>query len=153
MRTSFVGLLVIIYVSGLGEALKCHQCNQETHTKCGDPFYYEGEVDAEGKPVPRTTEFLLDCPSDGKNYTLCRKMFQNVRGEERVIRNCGYIEKKRMGTDEVVDCYSTVLEEYNTFVCTCKDGDGCNGSADNGPLAALLAASALLLATARKFIN
>lgn len=151
MRTSLVGLLAIVYLSGLSNALKCHQCNQETHTKCGDPFFYEGEVDGDGKPVPRTTEFLLDCPSDGKNYTLCRKMYQNVRGEERVIRGCGYIEKKR--GDEVVSCYSTVLEEYNTFVCTCKDGDGCNGSAAHAPFtAAIMATAALILAAATKCI-
>ena len=31
-------------------------------------------------------------------------------------------------TGEKRDCYSSVLEEYNTYVCTCNE-DGCNGSA------------------------
>merc|ERR1711997_1072563 len=71
-------------------------------------------------------EFLKDCPNDGNEYTLCRKIYQNVRGDERVVRSCGYLEYKTSG-DEIKDCYTTVLEEYNTYVCTCKE-DGCNGS-------------------------
>ena len=95
---------------------------------------------------------MKDCPNDGKNYTLCRKVYQNgksnaigkkiiwwknfvflnyliflVRGDERVIRSCGY-EEKYSSDGEKRECYNTVLEEYNTYVCTCE-GDGCNGSA------------------------
>ena len=44
-----------------------------------------------------------------------------MRGDERIIRSCGYEKYKN-------DCYKTVLEEYNTYVCTC-DEDGCNGAA------------------------
>ena len=43
----------------------------------------------------------------------------SVRGDERIIRSCGYEEYKN-------ECYKTVLEEYNTYVCQCKE-DGCNG--------------------------
>ena len=49
----------------------------------------------------------------------------SVRGFESIIRGCGY-EEKKVG-DEVRECYTTVLEEYNTLVCACKE-DGCNGS-------------------------
>merc|ERR1712142_453384 len=104
-----------------GNALQCHQCSSVDFTKCGDPFYYD-EVDLHGKKIPKTTEFLKDCPDDGKTYTLCRKMYQNVRGEERVTRTCGYEFKK-----EENECYPTVLEEYNTYVCSCPT-DGCNGA-------------------------
>ena len=52
--------------------------------------------------------------------------FSLVRGDERIIRSCGYEEKKD-SEGNVRECYSTVLEEYNTYVCTCK-GDNCNGS-------------------------
>lgn len=45
-----------------------------------------------------------------------------VRGDERVIRGCGY-EVDPRGRD----CYTTVLEEYNTEVCACKE-DGCNSA-------------------------
>merc|ERR1712012_417958 len=33
-------------------------------------------------------------PDDGKQY-FCRKIYQNVRGDERVIRSCGWIEDER----------------------------------------------------------
>ena len=52
--------------------------------------------------------------------------FPIVRGNERIIRSCGYEEKKDL-EGNVRECYTTVLEEYNTYVCTCK-GDNCNGS-------------------------
>merc|ERR1712066_924105 len=102
-----------------GEALKCHQCTSYTHTMCGDPFTHEdGQL--------KTKEFEKECPADGNDYTLCRKIYQNVRGDERVIRSCGYEEYENIA-GEKKDCYTTVLEEYNTYVCTCNT-DGCNGS-------------------------
>ena len=55
-------------------------------------------------------------------------LFLLVRGDERVIRSCGY-EEKFSSDGEKRECYNTVLEEYNTYVCTCE-GDGCNGSAN-----------------------
>merc|ERR1712012_529419 len=66
-------------------------------------------------------DFVQQCPDDGKQY-FCRKIYQNVRGDERVIRSCGWIEDER---DR--ECYSTVLEEYNTDVCACK-GELCNSA-------------------------
>ena len=47
-----------------------------------------------------------------------------VRGDVRVIRGCGYIKDEKW---EERDCYTTVLEEYNTEVCSCYD-DGCNSA-------------------------
>ena len=45
-----------------------------------------------------------------------------VRGDVRIIRGCGYEEDPKGR-----DCYTTVLEEYNTEVCACKE-DGCNSA-------------------------
>merc|ERR1712156_715974 len=118
LRSSLI-LAVVLTVISTGEALKCHQCTSYESAKCGDPFYYDdGQI--------KTNEFLGECPSDGKEYTLCRKIYQNVRGDERVVRSCGW-EEYENSAGEKKDCYSTVLEEYNTYVCTCAD-DGCNGS-------------------------
>ena len=39
-----------------------------------------------------------------------------------MIRGCGYEADPK---DR--DCYTTVLEEYNTEVCACKE-DGCNSA-------------------------
>jgi len=117
-----LALLLAILDSGVG--LQCYQCNSYEHALCADPFHFEDTM-----AVKSGSEFLKDCPaneaaSDGKpakNY-FCRKIYQNVRGDERVIRSCGYIEdeKKRK-------CYTTVLEEYNTEVCACPD-PGCNSA-------------------------
>ena len=48
-----------------------------------------------------------------------------VRGDTRVIRGCGYETEGDKKTDS--NCYTTVLEEYNTEVCACNT-DGCNSA-------------------------
>ena len=111
--------LLLLGLMPVSLALQCHQCTSFTDTQCGDPFHYE-PARAGDKPVPKTMEYLKPCPSDGKNYTICRKIYQNVRGDVRIIRSCGYEKYKN-------DCYKTVLEEYNTYVCQCEE-DGCNGA-------------------------
>ena len=58
------------------EALKCHQCTSHKHTECGDPMWFEPEKEG-GVRKLKTEQFLTDCPTDGKNYTICRKIFQN----------------------------------------------------------------------------
>ena len=59
-----------------------------------------------------------------------------VRDVVRVIRSCASIPKVKDGKEEKNTCYKTVMEEYNTYVCTCTE-DGCNG-AENIKLSALL---------------
>eukprot|EP00096_Caligus_rogercresseyi_P001833 TRINITY_DN1312_c0_g1_i2.p1 TRINITY_DN1312_c0_g1~~TRINITY_DN1312_c0_g1_i2.p1 ORF type:complete len:140 (-),score=34.30 TRINITY_DN1312_c0_g1_i2:1129-1548(-) len=133
MNSSFtliaLGLLVSAFIES-GLCLKCHQCSSYNDKRCGDPFVNdEGEVLSE--------DFLLDCENtDDITYTLCRKTYQNVRGDVSVIRSCGYEEYKN-------ECYKTVLEEYNTLVCTCKE-DGCNPASIAGSSMALLASSLVL---------
>merc|ERR1712129_636850 len=61
-----------------------------------------------------------------KKIHFCRKIFQNVRSDVQIIRSCGH-EKYTNLAGEQKDEYTTVLEEYNTFVTTCT-GDNCNGS-------------------------
>jgi len=105
------------------EALKCHQCTSYESTQCGDPFFFDDGIPRSGD------KYLKECPADdGNTYTLCRKMFQNVKGDERIVRSCGWEESVSPFTGEKRECYSSVLEEYNTYVCTCNE-DGCNGSA------------------------
>jgi len=87
---------------------------------CADPFFFE---ESNGVKTVKNPDFLQECPNDGKNYTMCRKIYQYVRDEERVIRSCGYEEDK----DPERECYMTVLEEYNTYVCRCRE-DGCNAA-------------------------
>jgi len=110
------GLLVILAVIPTGSGLKCHQCSSHTDVNCEDPFFHE-----DNPTVPKTNQYLKECPvEDGKEF-FCRKIYQNVRGVERVIRSCGWEKQSK-------PCYSTVLEEYNTYVCMCDDRDGCNSA-------------------------
>jgi len=125
-------LLVILAILPTGSGIECHQCSSHKDINCGDPFFHDD------KPgVPKTKEYLAACPDDGKDY-FCRKIYQNVRGEERVIRSCGWEDHAK---DK--ECYSTVLEEYNTYVCKC-DTDGCN-SASMFSVSSLAVATALAL--------
>jgi len=120
LATAFLVLCLV----ETGSSIKCHQCN---------PFYYEDSPDK-----PKTMEFLQDCPADTADRTyFCRKIYQNVRGDERVIRGCGYEEDPKGR-----ECYTTVLEEYNTEVCACKD-DGCNSATGFSLSAALVSAVGL----------
>jgi len=128
-------VLLLLCLIDTGSSLDCHQCNSYEHAHCADPFYHADDVTKE----PKTKEYLLPCPDDGKDY-FCRKIYQNVRGDERVIRSCGYIRDDRQDRD----CYTTVLEEYNTLVCQC-DGDGCN-SASMYKVSTVAVVSAVLLA-------
>lgn len=126
-------LLVILAVIPAGSGLKCHVCSSFEDKNCEDPFYYDDKPDQW-----RTSEYLKECPTDDGNEYYCRKIYQNVRGVERVIRSCGWEEQTK-------DCYSTVLEEYNTYVCKCNDKDGCN-SASMFSISSLAILSTLALA-------
>jgi len=125
-------LLLLFCLVDSGAGLKCYQCNSYEHALCADPFHFDDTGEAKSG-----NEFLLDCPKNepatddkpAKNY-FCRKIYQNVRGDERVIRSCGYVEDERKRA-----CYTTVLEEYNTVVCACggnpkrpDEKDGCNSA-------------------------
>lgn len=58
------------------DGLKCHQCTSFTDALCDDPFHYEPAREGEEKK-PKTMEYYKDCPTDGNNYTICRKIYQN----------------------------------------------------------------------------
>jgi len=118
-----------------GEGIKCHVCNGFTDAKCKDPF---GKVGEDGK-LSEWDEFEKDCTTlvgqpnsgvpAGVKPSMCRKIYQDVRGDVRIIRGCAWEEYTRIGEEksEKNTCYKTVMEEYNTYVCTCTE-DGCNGA-------------------------
>jgi len=103
--------------------------------KCDDEF----GVMADSGELIHHEDFQMDCDSEEAKKkqgipgdvkaTMCRKIYQDVRGDVRVIRGCAWEEYKRVGAEKSkkVDCYKTVMEEYNTYVCTCTD-DYCNGA-------------------------
>ena len=54
--------------------MQCHQCSSYEEAKCADPFFY---MNGDEKKI-KTNEFLKDCPTtDGVEYTMCRKIYQN----------------------------------------------------------------------------
>jgi len=132
--------LVLTFIES-GDSLKCYQCNSYVDANCADPFFYAEEADKKPEDrVMKDPSMLTDCPEDTAERThFCRKIAQTVRDDDRVIRSCGWIPD-----DKGRDCYTTVLEEYNTLVCACKE-EGCNGA--NGFSVSMFATlSALLLA-------
>jgi len=126
-----LAVLVLLGLVAPGSGLMCHQCNSYENALCADPFSHE-----DGQ-VKSNDEFLKEC-GDEQDYTMCRKVYQNVRDEVRVIRSCGWIPDSRNRA-----CYTTVLEEYNTEVCTC-DSDGCNSASLNS-MSVMAALSSVVL--------
>jgi len=129
--TSAATIILLLCLVETGSGIKCHICNSYDSYHCGDPFYYEDKPNE-----PKTNKFLEDCGTD-QDYTFCRKIYQKVRGDVRIIRGCGYIKDEKNRT-----CYTTVLEEYNTEVCSCKE-PGCNSASMYQLSAALVSAVGL----------
>jgi len=124
-------LLVLCSLVDTGSGIECYQCNSYEDALCGDPFKFEDGK----KEVKSGEDYLKPCEiPEGVNQTtqmFCRKLYQNVRSDVRVIRSCGWIHdeksKHHLGDEAGRDCYTTVLEEYNTEVCECYD-DKCNSA-------------------------
>merc|ERR1712117_47566 len=101
---SKVSIVVCLLLAApfLAYGIKCYQCNSAEDKDCMDPFVDEPINDGEKPKVKDAAKgFLNDCPA-----------------EATVIRSCATEEYKN-------ECYKTVLEEYNTLSCTCKE-DECN---------------------------
>ena len=63
------------------EPLKCYQCNSYEDALCADPFFHD-ELGQDGKQVAKSgNDFLDECPSDGKDYKFCRKIYQNGQSD------------------------------------------------------------------------
>jgi len=123
------------HVKDRSSPLQCYQCNSYKDQHCDDPFHHEDDPEKR----PKKAEYLQDCPENMVD-PFCRKIYQNVRGDERVIRSCATVRDER--TDRT--CYTTVLEEYNTEVCQCFE-EGCN-SGNMFKVSSLAVLSAVLLA-------
>jgi len=104
-------ILVLALTFSVGNALQCHVCNSLEQPDCNR---YDDEGNFQGS-------FESEC---GIGDTFCRKIYQMIRDEESVVRSCGSAEHP-----QGKECYTTVLEEYSTEVCSCTE-DNCN-SADS----------------------
>ena len=72
--TLFV-LFMVLSITNLTSSLSCIQCNSIYSSSCISST--------------ESLKHLYPCPSN-RNYTLCRKIDQTVRGERRVMRKCGW---------------------------------------------------------------
>jgi len=114
--------LLLLFAVASAQAFNCHQCNSNTEGQEDCASHEFGDEDGNAL----ITGYLTACPSDGNDYNKCRKIEQYIRGERSVIRTCGHHTSE---TKENYNkgCYTTVLEEYSTEVCSCEV-EGCNGS-------------------------
>ena len=109
-------LILALALFHTGEAIDCYQCNSYTDAGCAHPF-----------DVEAAEQFLKPClpEEDGKDY-YCRKIRQKIRGDVQIIRSCGHEVYVNLA-GETKHSYTTVSQEYNTDVTTCKVNK-CNGS-------------------------
>ena len=68
-------LFMVLSITHLSSSLSCIQCNSIYSSSCISST--------------ESLKHLYPCPSN-RNYTLCRKIDQTVRGERRVMRKCGW---------------------------------------------------------------
>lgn len=113
------------------EAIDCYVCNT------GDTYESEACVN------PKGTDFVRNCDlegiKDGLNYTMCRKMAQDVQGDFRIVRTCA-------ATGVAGRCVErTGTTKIRVEYCEC-DGNKCNTASSLAfPLAALLLSSLVAL--------
>lgn len=128
--------LVLVLSAQSGQAIQCHICNSGSQ--------YEGEECAD----PMTTDqFLEDCNAYGLennfpqyvNASLCRKMYQTVQSDVRIVRSCAQAGR----TDRCVE--RTGTKNVKATYCECE-GDGCNtASTMTLPVITLLLSASLAL--------
>merc|ERR1712110_918466 len=92
-------LLLLATIIDSGSGLNCYQCNSYEHALCADPFFHEPTEEGQLQgPAKSGNDFLKPCPADTVDKKhFCRKIYQNVRGDERVIRSCGWIMTRGRG--------------------------------------------------------
>jgi hypothetical protein len=117
MDLSLFAVVAVVLLAGIqtGDAIWCNSCNSGSD--------YEGT--ACGDPMPNVTAFLVNCDVEGqllkRNYTLCRKFYQDVEGDSRIVRSCATDGREGSCVDR------TGTAKIRLRYCECK-GDGCNGA-------------------------
>ncbi|KAF5397555.1 hypothetical protein PHET_09150 [Paragonimus heterotremus] len=115
----FVPLFVEIYGQvGFGPNLKCYQCNSLTQPRCADHF-------------DNRTMILVPCPDDGKNYSRCVKMIQEMYIEgkwtRRYYRDCAVTGV--IGMEDGRWCLDRRgIYRVKVRYCNCNNKNGCNGA-------------------------
>ncbi|XP_063243333.1 uncharacterized protein LOC134542759 isoform X2 [Bacillus rossius redtenbacheri] len=115
----------------------CYECNSHNDSRCADEM------------LPETLKRDCSDHSKGVQYTMCRKIVQNIdfevngnQPDSRVIRGCGFDESSYKGR-----CYQRSGFGGRQEVCSCLE-DYCNG-APLGRVPSLLLGTAASVALAR----
>ncbi|XP_064457899.1 UPAR/Ly6 domain-containing protein crok-like [Ornithodoros turicata] len=110
-------VLVLALMVERGRCIYCWICNSAYDRNCADPF-------------DNITSALVDCSTRHLEHlpnvpaTMCRKIVQKVYNDFRYVRDCGYLEKEKEGTECIRRAGTfSVLMKY----CSCKT-DGCNAA-------------------------
>ncbi|XP_059097150.1 uncharacterized protein LOC131891560 [Tigriopus californicus] len=132
-------LAICAVLVSTGGAIKCWECNSKYDARCGDPFsnYSVAMVDCD----QRQDQIKHLDIKDGEELpkaTICRKTYQSVEGDVRVVRGCGWLENIDSLKDR--ECFNRAgTNQIQVYHCICKE-DGCNSakSLTSGLLIALL---------------
>lgn len=121
-----VALLFITLTISSGYAIICWDCNSQYHPGCGDPFdqFSLGSVNCSqrGSKVAH----LTDDKGQPLEANFCRKTYQTVNGETRIIRGCGWVPNPKHLKDR--NCFNRAgTSGVQLLHCVCKE-DNCNGS-------------------------
>jgi len=120
--------LFVFFVSS-GTALKCWECNSKYDSRCGDPFsnYSVALVDCDQKhdDVDHLVEGIEKDEATGEPKSiLCRKSYQLVNGETRIIRGCGWLPNTGLVAHRT--CFNRAgTNQVQLLHCVCSE-DGCN---------------------------
>jgi len=119
--------LFVFFVSS-GTALKCWECNSKYDSRCGDPFsnYSVALVDCDQKhdDVDHLVEGIDMDESGEPKSILCRKTYQLVNGETRIIRGCGWLPNEGLVAHRT--CFNRAgTNQVQLLHCVCSE-DGCN---------------------------
>jgi len=121
---------LFVFCVSSGTALKCWECNSKYDARCGDPFsnYSVALVDCDQRhdDVDHLVEgFEKDAAGEPK-ATICRKTYQKIGEEVRVVRGCGWLPNE--GTLAERTCFNRAgTHQVQLLHCVCSE-DGCNAA-------------------------
>jgi len=125
-------LCLFLFCIKQGSAIKCWECNSKHDPRCADPFqnFSIALVDCDQKAADVThlmddEKYTVD--TGEPKASICRKTYQFVQEELRIIRGCGWVENFGFVKDRT--CFNRAgTHQVQMLHCVCST-DGCNTAA------------------------